>query len=199
MLSSNTCYLESELVEENSIFRKSKSLPVLKMDKPTILKITDDSGFLALVNAHTYKSFVSRNWTFSQLLNHFVREMNNDHLIIWSTGSENSWTVCFVEQPSEKSSFREFTKTMEVTDRKLFLTNYEDLTMAAQCEQEELPSSHHADLFIELDNGIYELTVRQLFDPESYNLESDLGFEIVIRPGSTKEFSSIEKIVWWDC
>ena len=160
----------------------------------------DDSGFLALVNAYTYKSFVSRNWTFSQLLNHFVREMNNDHLIIWSTGSENSWTVCFVEQPSEKSSFREFTKTMEVTDQKLFLTNYEDLTMAAQFEQEAIPAKHNAHLFIELDNGIYELTVRQLVDPQdsNYTLECNIGFEIVIRPTPVKESQLIEKIFWLD-
>jgi hypothetical protein len=44
--------------------------------KDTRFKITDDSGFLAIVNPHKYNSFVDENWELPQLFNHFVNEMN---------------------------------------------------------------------------------------------------------------------------
>lgn len=62
------------------------------------LKITDDSGFIAIVNADKYNSFVDENWELPQLLNRFVDEMNKDALIIWATGSENKWIVEFSDK-----------------------------------------------------------------------------------------------------
>jgi len=53
------------------------------MLNPTSFTITEDSGFLAIVNADKFNSFVSEEWELSQLLNRFVDEMNNNHLIIW--------------------------------------------------------------------------------------------------------------------
>jgi hypothetical protein len=52
------------------------------MQNSKILTITDDSGFLGLVNANLYKPFVSEDWELSQLFNHFIYEMNDDHLIL---------------------------------------------------------------------------------------------------------------------
>ena len=110
------------------------------MLKPTTLTITDDSGFLAIANADRYNSFVDGQWNLSQLLTHFVDEMNNANLIIWRTGSENKWTIEFLDNPSNKKAFREFAKTIEVTHGQLFLTSYEDLTMAAQFSEEKIPA-----------------------------------------------------------
>src|SRR5687767_5827241 len=115
------------------------------MLKPKTLTITDDSGLLAVVNADKYNSFVNEKWELSQLLKRFVEEMNNDNLIVWSTGSENTWTVSFLNQPSDKKSFRDFSKTIEVTDGQLFLTNYEDLTLSAQYKDEKIPAKHNVD------------------------------------------------------
>ena len=53
------------------------------MINPITFKITDDSGFLAIVNADEFNSFVGEEWDLSQLVNRFVDEMNNNHLIIW--------------------------------------------------------------------------------------------------------------------
>src|SRR4030095_4998009 len=102
------------------------------MSNLTTLSITDDSGFLAIVNADKYNSFLNEGWTLPQLFERFVDEMNRDNLIIWSTDSENTWKVNFVNKPSDKKSFREFSKTMTVTNGQIFLTNYEDLTISAQ-------------------------------------------------------------------
>ncbi|MEO7047927.1 MAG: hypothetical protein ABI091_21695, partial [Ferruginibacter sp.] len=139
------------------------------MQNSTTLTITNDSEFLGIINADKYKSFISEDWELPQLVNHFIDEMNNDNLILWSTGSENTWTVDFVNTQSEKKSFREFYKTLEITNGKIFLTNYEDLTMAAQYADEKIPAKHNAQLHIQLDNGKYEFKIRQLFDPEDYN------------------------------
>lgn len=169
------------------------------MQNSKLLTITDDSGFLGIVNADTYKSFVSEDWKLSQLLAHFVKEINDDHLILWATGSENIWTIKFVNNPSEIKPFREFYKILEVTNGKIFLTNYEDLTMAAQYDDEKIPSNHNANLSIDLDNGSYEFQIRQLFDPEDYDYEPEgkVNFEIVIRTEVGKKYQQIDKVFWW--
>ena len=163
------------------------------------LAISDDSGFLAIVNADEYKSFVDSQWELPQLLNHFVDEMNKDNLIIWATGCENDWTVMFLDKPSEEVASREFSKTIRVTNRKLFLTNYEDLTIAAQFQEEKIPQRHNAQLCIDLANGNYNFTVRQLFIPEErgYVAEGSVGFEVVIRAVADKPSPKIGKVFWW--
>jgi len=169
------------------------------MQNLTTLTIKDDSGFLGIVNADTYKSFVSEDWELSQLFNHFIDEINNDHLILWATSSENVWTVNFVSKPSEIKSFREFYKTIEVTSGKIFLTNYEDLTMAAQYSDEKIPTKDNADLCIDLDNGRYEFQIRQLFDPEDNNYEpkGQVNFEIVVQAATNEHSQHIDKVFWW--
>ena len=162
------------------------------------LRITDDSGFLGIVNADKYNSFVREDWQLPQLLERFVDEMNNDNLILWCTGSQNNWTVHFASKPSGIKSFREFYKSLEVTSGKLFLTNYEDLSMAAQYQDEKIPAKHNAGLSIELVNGLYEFQIRQLFNPEDYNYdpEGKVNFEIVVRTDSNKKFQRVDNVFW---
>jgi hypothetical protein len=169
------------------------------MLNPTAFTITDDSGFLAIVNADKFNSFVSEQWELLQLFQRFIQEMNKDHLIIWATGLENKWTVHFLDKPTNKKAFREFSKAIEVTDGQLFLTNYEDLTMAAQFVDEKIPSKQNQDLYIQLDNGKYEITVRQLFDPTNYEYEEEekVNFEIVIQPDIKREVHRLDKVFWW--
>ncbi|MGG9963182.1 hypothetical protein [Ferruginibacter sp. SUN106] len=168
------------------------------MQNSKTITITDDSGFLGIVNADKYNSFVSEDWRLSQLFNRFVDEMNNDNLILWSTGSENVWTVRFVNKPSDIKSFREFYKTLEVTSGKIFLTNYEDLTMAAQYHDDKIPAKHNADLSFDLDNGRHEFQIRQLFDPDDNNHqpEGKVHFEIVVQTDTSKKSQRIDKIFW---
>ena len=168
------------------------------MQNLTTLTITDDSGFLGIVNADTYNSFVSEAWELSKLFDHFIEEINNDHLILWATGSENNWTVNFLNKPSELESFREFSRTIEVTSGKLFLTSYEDLTMAAQYDNEKIPAKHNANLSIDLDKGRYECQIRQLFDPadNNYEPEGKVNFEIVVQFDTNKKSQHIDKVFW---
>ncbi|USL95195.1 hypothetical protein D1J36_007895 [Riemerella anatipestifer] len=131
-------------------------------------------------------------------MQHFVHEMNNKNIIFWATGTQSNWTVSFVDKPSNKNAFREFTSTIHVTNEKLYLTNYDDLTMSAQFEDTKIPSKHNSDLIIKLENGLYNLTIRQFFDPEDYDYEADgkVNFEIVMQK-TEKETKKIDKIYWW--
>ena len=169
------------------------------MQNSTTLTITDDSGFLGIVNDEKYNSFISEDWQLPQLFKRFVDEMNNDNLILWATGSENTWRVNFVNEPSETKSFREFHTTLEVTNGKIFLTNYEDLTMAAQYCDERIPAKYNADLSIYLDNGRHEFKIRQFFDPadDNYEPEGKVNFEIVIQKDTTsKKLQQVDKVFW---
>ncbi len=167
--------------------------------KNTKYKITDDSGFLAIANSDNYNSYVDENWDLPQLINRFVDEMNKETLIIWATGSSGEWTVLFADKVSNKKAFREFSKTINVTDGKLCLTNYEDLTMAAQYDDNKIPAEHNSDLTIKLDNGQYNFTVRQMFDPEDYDYDPDgkINFEIIMQTVNDNKPQKIDKIFWW--
>src|SRR3546814_9564220 len=127
-------------------------------------------------------------------MKHFVDEMNNKYIIFWATGSAYEWTVSFVDKSSNKKAFREFTSTINVTDEKLYLTNYEDLTMSAQFEDTKIPAKHNSDLIIKLENGLYNLTIRQLFEPEDYDYDADgnVNFAIVMQK-TDKETEKINK------
>jgi hypothetical protein len=48
-----------------------------------ILEVTDDSGFLALVDPDAYESFVAEDWSLEQLIEHFKGEMAQGRLLIW--------------------------------------------------------------------------------------------------------------------
>lgn len=164
--------------------------------EPRKFEISDDSGFLGIVNADTYKSFVDEDWELLQLFDHFVDEMNADALIIWSTGTPNYWNVVVGESPTGNISFREFSKIIKVTNGCLYLTNYEDLTMAAQFADDKMPAKHHSDLRIELDNGHYIVTIKQMRNPDDYvTNDEEIGFEITFLKDNITE-SSINKIFW---
>lgn len=145
-----------------------------------VLEITDDSGFIGIANFDKYNSFIGENWDFELIKMRIVREINSHHLLFWATGLENTWKVSFVEKASEKSAFREERAVIEVSDKRLYLTNYEALTMAAQFEKIQLPESHHNNLFIDLENGKYMVKFRQMSDPFQLQ-KQDVDFEIVIQ------------------
>ena len=104
-----------------------------------------------------------------------------------------------MDKPSDKKAFREFSRSIDVSNGQLFLTNYEDLTMAAQFDEEQIPANHNSDLCIKLDNGKYILTVRQMFDPENYEYEQSEknDFEIITKVDKNDQTKKIDKVFWW--
>ena len=161
--------------------------------------LTDDSGFMAVVNAQAYTSFYQEDWTFDGLLDHFKPAINKGHLILWRTCNYGGgmWKVVIGEKPSAHKAYREFRIEMLVTDGRLYLTNYEDLTMVASFEEYSLPLHHNRELYFDSPNGIVEIRVRQLFDPDDYDeYEQAVHFEIVLRPSEEVTVDNDDSIIW---
>ena len=162
--------------------------------------VTDDSGFLAIVNSSAYKSFVSEDWQLNELFKHFVFEMNEGHILIWSTSVEGEWNILVSTARSSNEAVKEFTGEINVTDGKLCLINYEDLTMAAQVPTEKIPQEHNSDKIVYVDNGNYIVTVREIFN-DRYNEKGNdniTNYEIVLTRMQTDRLAknNFKNILW---
>lgn len=132
--------------------------------------IIDDSGLLALVDSSVYRPFVGANWTYDDILNHFKGFTKDRALAVWDCGDGgDSYAVQVRSGITADSGFRSIEGAISVTGRALHLVSYDALTMAAQFEDEVLPSKHERHLRIELENGHYRIRVVQLYDPGRLN------------------------------
>src|SRR5215470_4366454 len=130
-----------------------------------LFKITDDSGFLALVDPDAYDGFVGVDWRWDTLQRHFVRQAREQHLLFWGTGMEHVWSIDVLFQPVELTGFREVTGSIIASQGRLLLTNYESLTMAAQFADITLPETHQRDRILSVPAGTYVCRIIQLSDP----------------------------------
>lgn len=130
-------------------------------------EITDDSGFLAIIDPDAYKGFVHDDWTLEMLRQHFTGEMASRHLLLWGTGLKNTWKVRVSLEPAKVKGFREITGSIGSSKGRLLLTNYESLTMAAQFPETTLPQPHEENQLLQLKAGMYDCRILQLSDPES--------------------------------
>lgn len=131
------------------------------------LEITDDSGFLALVDPDAYTGFVDAEWAYSQLIEHFKTKMRVHQLLIWRTGRENTWRIEITTVPTDVKGFRQVTGSMFVSHDRLLVTNYESLTMAAQFKDLTLPEPHQRGLVFSVPSGAYRCRIIQVYDPET--------------------------------
>lgn len=163
------------------------------------LQIYDDSGFIGIVNSEKYQSFVHEDWELDQLLLRFVQQTNLKNCIIWSVGTQNLMTVRLARTKSSEISYREASTSIKVTTGELFLTNYTDLSMAAQFEDEQIPSTHNSDLKIKIPNGEYSVLIRQMFDPQSYDWENmpKNCFELIFSDSTNQPSIDLTDVIWW--
>lgn len=166
-----------------------------------ILQMSDDSGFLGIANYDKYDSFLSPNWDFEMMQEKIVNEMNSHHLLFWGTGMENVWKIKIDTKDTTQDVFREERGVIEVTNKKLYLTNYETLTMAAQFGHIKLPEKHQENLSIELPNGKYMIKFRQLINPNNLTPNSEVfDFEIILSKISNMSeihVNNFRKIFWY--
>ena len=162
-----------------------------------IYKITDDSGFMGIIDNHKYRSFVNENWNFEQLITHFKQEMSNHSLLLWATGIENTWKVKFQNRFSDENGYREMIGNIIVTNNELYLINYESLTMAAQFENLVLPEKHMQGLKIPLKNGIYKFRIVQLNDPKLFSSNEDVDILVECELTTDIEYKW-HKIPWYE-
>ena len=168
-----------------------------KLEKPKECEVTDDSGFLAIIDPDAYAGFVQADWTLDILQEHFKREMQNRHLLIWGTGLEHVWRIAVSLAPLTTTGFREVSGSISCSNGRLLLTNYESLTMAAQFADTRLPQRHEQDQIIQLPPGLYDCRIVQLSDPESSTpFEEDTNFVYEITQTTTAR-ETWSEIPWW--
>jgi hypothetical protein len=70
--------------------------------------------------------------------------------------------------------------------------------MADQFDDCTIPAKHNSSLYIKLENGKYNFTTRQMFDPkdESYRSNKKGDFEIIIRRQDNIEDEKASHIFW---
>ncbi len=144
-------------------------------------EITDDSGFLAVIDPDAYAGFVQVDWTFQILQEHFKREMQKGHLLIWATGMEHVWRVAVSMGPTKTTGFREVIGSINCTKGRLLLTSYDSLTMAAQFADTRLPQNHEQDQVIQVSPALYSCRIIQLSDPHTsrpFNEKTNFVYEI---------------------
>lgn len=126
--------------------------------------VTDDSGFLALVDPDQYESFVSAEWTFPLLEAHFRAQMAQRRLLIWRTCMANIWEVEVVVENTEIHGMREVVGPIRATRGRLLLTSLDSLSMAAQFPDVTLPESHEVGQLLAVPVSTYSCRIVQRYD-----------------------------------
>jgi hypothetical protein len=170
--------------------------------KRRVYEVTDDSGFLAVIDPASYRSFVHAHWTLDQVVMRFKEEMSGEHMLIWGTGREDTWRVEVAFRRSSVGGFREFTAPLSASGDQLLLTNFESLTMAAEFEDIKLPEAYQNDLLIPVQPARYLCRVVQWLNPESSPDLSDRNpdFRIELAPikSTAKDGEDVPGIPWTD-
>jgi|GEM_PF-1454549 len=164
-------------------------------------EVSDDSGFLALVDPVGYKGFVDSDWNLDQLFRHFKKAIKNRRLALWGTGRTGIWRVEVRLRKTPVAGFREFSTQILASGGQLLLTNYESLTMAAQFDDVSLPKKHQRSLLIPVTAGMYDCRVVQKFDPETPETPSraskaDFFIELSPAPESSGK-AKIKPVIPW--
>ncbi|WP_215541682.1 hypothetical protein [Amycolatopsis sp. CA-230715] len=149
-----------------------------------VFEVTDDSGFLGLIDPDAYLPFVGEDWTLEQLFARFRTEMGKRALLLWGTGAEGTWRV-EVATGARPPGFRSTAGPIRVTGGRLLLVNYETLTMAAQFADVSLPEPHLADLLLTVPNGDYACEITQVHDPEAEYASDGADFVVALTAGVT--------------
>lgn len=152
------------------------------------LQVTDDSGFLALIDPDAYSGFVAEDWALEHILARFHEEMAARHLLIWGTGQEGCWTVEVSLSRAVEAGIREVAGSIVATKGRLLVTNYESLTMAAQFSDLTLPEAHQTALVVEVPSGLYRCRVVQhAREAGNWAEGCDAEFHIELQPTKVPE------------
>lgn len=158
-------------------------------------EMTDDSGFLGLVDPHAYTSFVGEDWTLETLFEHIEAEMRRRSILLWGTGGEEQWRIDLSDSPVDPQLpiYRRITGPITVTRGELIVVNLDTITMAAQYADSAVDEDK--DIYgsrIELPNGDYTCTVSQLTDPEDDRAhDGGPDFHLQLLAGRTSPWSEV--------
>jgi len=127
------------------------------------LELTDDSGFLALIDPDAYSGFVGPDWQLNRLFEVFHEHMARRAMLLWGTRPDGGcWTVEVSMAGVSPRGTREVWGTIRASQGRLCVTNYESLTMAAQFDDVALPEAHDADCVWNVEPGLYDCHIVQV-------------------------------------
>lgn len=128
-------------------------------------EVTDDRGYLAVVDPDAYETFVSHDWDDDQIRAHFLEQMRRERILVWCSGMEETWDVEVTHGRTNRRGFREAEGPIRCTRGRLLFTSFDSLSMAAQFADVTLPEAHERDQVLELPIGEYRCRVVQTHDP----------------------------------
>lgn len=129
----------------------------------------DEDGFVALVCPNAYVGYVDEDWTLQQVAARFVEQMNAHVLFVAHPGPDSACEPLRISnRPSPIAAWRETSGFLLVEDDGLWLTDYTQLTMAAQFNDERPIASYHTRLPILA--GAYQVTMRQFTSLPTFEL-----------------------------
>ncbi|MDQ0646009.1 hypothetical protein QFZ53_000205 [Microbacterium natoriense] len=121
----------------------------------------DEDGFFCLVAPDTYRGFVDEDWELEQLLTHFAGQMNAESLFIAYPGPyDTNETVVVADGHGDAPVLRQAVGAVNVGPGGLWLTDYTQLTMAAQFD-DEAPTASYA-IRLPIAEGRHRVDLRQL-------------------------------------
>jgi hypothetical protein len=164
------------------------------MPKEIDLTIFDDSGLLSLVDCSAYISFLSENWDYEGIVAHFRDQMARRSILVWECGDGGgSYLVKLRDHITSEIGYREVIGCIEATTDRLHLVSYDALTMAAQFEDEDLPSKHEQELSIPVVPGQYIVRVVQMYDPSKVGVahEGRPHFLVEVSRGQSESWSNV--------
>lgn len=162
-------------------------------------QLFDEDGIIGIINGDRYEGFVSKDWELEELTGLFIQQMNEQNLIVWKAGDYgNDWNIKIVDKATSNKAFRTLKKTIEVTSSELYLINFTALTMIAQFEDNTVKRVCKDEQKIKLENGIYNVTVRQMFDPDEDEIEDEdtTHFELIFNKQT--QTNTTEEVFWWE-
>ncbi|HLS35154.1 MAG TPA: hypothetical protein VK061_02835 [Bacillota bacterium] len=119
--------------------------------------------------------------------------------IMTEEGIEHTWKVTVEVGTGELADkfYRKVIGYIEVTENRLYLVDYDCLTMAAQFEDEKVPDQNCSRYKREIENGFYKVEVFQYYDVDHDKYigknETDILLHFikvpVIKP-------NVEKVFW---
>ena len=166
------------------------------MDQPSIrLEITDDSGFLALVDPDAYQGFIG-DWDYDSIMERFQREMAARRILVWGSGQEGCWTVEVSLTPRDLRGDREAVGSIVSSKGRLLVTNYESLTTAAQFDDATLPEPHQQADVVDVPPGPYRCRVVQA-SRRAHNWDKAQPPEFVIELEASSDLEAVWPDVPW--
>lgn len=158
--------------------------------------VVDEDGFVALVCPDTYSGYVGEDWTLDQVLATFVEQMNTGALFSVYPGPDLAdASLRISDTPSTAAAQREVSGLIRVGEAGLWLTDYTQLTMAAQFIDTAPCVAHHVRLPV--PSGVYRVTLRQF--ASSYEDEVETAVELVIQQSNAEAICPrFDAVPWFE-